>query len=704
MAGSFPIGYPAAVALFHTFVRDFVVAGRVVSFVTGVGSGIVLYLLAKRYVRKEHALLCTLLLVLNPLFIRLSLMTMSESLYIFLVLLGLLFFVCEKYLPFGLAMGAAAITRPEALAIVGILALTKLRKPKHIAVIAVSFAAVYSLNVVVLSKAQGRLIIVPKTGWIGSSAKAYTLRETSFDFEGKKDAIEKMKSEHPDKSLFVEYIQRFPEEVLLLVRHLLPALFLLCVFGLWRRRKWFLLAPLVPFFVYPLVTPRIEDRFVLPYIPILLLSAIMGLESVHDKRLRSVVSALVLLSVIALPFVNKHVLAPEHEFGSTKEAGLFFRDKIKPGEKIADRKPFLAFYAGGQYVEIPVGPYDLTLQHLCDQKVRYLSLHRATIEAFRPALVPLLYDEAVLAGEMRFEQVYLKFTGEMVLEQVRRSDPLRWEKVRGYADDNSAPSWSSDGQMLAFRSFDEAGNGSICITSVGQTLATQFTEENTSDDQLAWSPDGRLIAFSSSALGNMDVYVLDLATRKWIYMISSEGEDRSPSWSSDGRLIVFASNRTGQDEIWLKVVRTGEERQLTEDGGNTHPAISPSGDRIAWTKEGQGIVIMDVQTGSRMGPRVPGVVAFAPAWSPDENYLAVAARDWGSWDIYLLKADGSGALLLTKDPNGQGMPSWRSDGRALAIHSEHGGESAIWILTGLEPYLDRLDNPVDLRTFERETP
>jgi TolB protein len=703
MMGAFPVGYPSAVALFDVVVPDIVVAGRVVSFLASVGSAVVLYILAKRLVRREYAFLCALFLALNPLFVRFSLVTMSESFYIFWVLLGLYFFVDKRYIPFGLAMGAAAVTRPEALAIAGILMLTQWAKPRRIAFMLVSFAAVYILNVAVLSHVHGRLVVLSKTQNIGASTRAMELKEATFDFEEKDQLTEIVERRGGQKNLVVEYVHRFPRELLKIVRHILPVIFLLALLGFRKRKAWVFLAALVPFVVYPAATPRSEDRFVLPYIPILILVAFIGLASIRDKRLRSAAGVLVVLSAVALPFVNRATLfVPEHTLFSIRDLGISWSDQINPGEKIADRKPFFAFYAGGEYVEIPLAPYDRTLQYLCDENVKYLFLHRGIIDYFRPGLSPLLYDKAVIAGEMRFRQVYGSSSGEMILERVRKAEPLNWEQVPDYAERNYVPVWSPDGTRLAFRARDEAGNGSICVVSPGQSAATKLMGESTRGDQLSWSPDGRYIAFASSVPGTCDIFALEMETRKVIRLITSEGDDRSPSWSGDGRFIAFTSGRTGQDEIWLRALRSGEEQQLTNDGGNTHPAVSPSGRSIAWVRKDTGVAIMDLQTSDRVHFEVPKEVLHAPAWSPDGKYLAVAGNNWGNWDIYLLTADGSEALVLTKDHAGQGMPSWRPDGRALAINSEHGGQPRNWILTGLEPYLERLAEPIDIRIFDRE--
>ena len=703
MAGAFPIGYPAFVALFFIIIRETLVAAQIVSFLASVGSAIVLYLLAKHYVRKEYAVLCALLLCVNPLFIRYSLFPMSEMLYVFWVLLSLLYFARKRYVCFGLAIGLAAVTRPEAILIVAILGLSTLRNPRAIASIVISFVFVFSINVIVLSKSQERLVLLPKTENIGTSARSTSPHEISLDFKEREQGIAELKSKNPDKNPVVDYFQRLPRECLLLAKHLSPFLLILSLTGIYRKRTIAILAALVFFLIFPLATPRSRDRFIIPYIPILLLYVVIGFESIRSKRIRSTVFVLVLLSAVSLPVIDRGSLRLYREAShvDAKEAANVFRDRVDPGNKIADRKPYFAFYAGGEYVTIPLAPYDPTVQFLYDSDVKYLSLHRQTIEVFRPALIPLLDDKAVLAGEMRFRQVYFSPTGQMILEKTRTSEPLIWEKLQGCGGDAYAPCWLPGGDRVAFRSSDKMKRGSVCIGSSGEGEAKKLFEENTSGDQISVSPDGTYLAFSSAPRENMDIFLFEFSTQKMLQLTTSEGNGRSPSWSADGSLIAFSSDRTGQNEIWMKLVRTAEENQLTSDGGNAYPAISPTGDRIAWIKKAEGIVILDQRTGAIVRADVPKSADFAPAWSPDGKYIAVTAGDWGSWDIYLLTSDGSQALLLTKDLSFQGMPSWRSDGKALAISSDHDGESAIWILSGLDPYLKRLDNPLNIRTYRK---
>jgi Tol biopolymer transport system component len=66
-----------------------------------------------------------------------------------------------------------------------------------------------------------------------------------------------------------------------------------------------------------------------------------------------------------------------------------------------------------------------------------------------------------------------------------------------------------------------------------------------------------------------------------------------------------------------------------------------------------------------------------------------------------LTGDGRNAALLTKSFSVKtGIPSWSPDGQALAVATLRGSTSGIDILTGLQPYKDRLMNPVKIDVFQ----
>jgi Tol biopolymer transport system component len=156
---------------------------------------------------------------------------------------------------------------------------------------------------------------------------------------------------------------------------------------------------------------------------------------------------------------------------------------------------------------------------------------------------------------------------------------------------------------------------------------------------------------------------------------------------------------SGRSEIWLKELETGALKQITTDGGNNCPTISPDGKRIAWIRDGEALCVYDRRRAVATRFESPKKVYFAPAWSPDGNFIAVTGLDWGKTDIYVVTADGGKAALLTKSTLGVGVPTWSSDGLALAAITLQDEKMGIAILTGIQPYKDRLMSPMQINVF-----
>jgi TolB protein len=189
-----------------------------------------------------------------------------------------------------------------------------------------------------------------------------------------------------------------------------------------------------------------------------------------------------------------------------------------------------------------------------------------------------------------------------------------------FPGDNYSPSWSSDGQKLAFSS-SRTGNTEIYTVSSGGGGLSKLTDSRSPDvsptwnpktnAQIAWvsgrtglpqiytmasdggnavrmtdqgyavspswSPNGQFLAFAwvrhygPGAPGASDIYVMDVASKQWAQLTHDGGRNDFPSWSPDGRHIVFQSNRTGKVQIWTMLADGSEQRQLTTSGENSQP-------------------------------------------------------------------------------------------------------------------------------------
>jgi TolB protein len=93
----------------------------------------------------------------------------------------------------------------------------------------------------------------------------------------------------------------------------------------------------------------------------------------------------------------------------------------------------------------------------------------------------------------------------------------------------------------------------------------------------SWSPSGQFLAFAwnrkygPGAPGGQDIYIMDIASKRWTQLTHDAGRQDFPSWSPDGRHIVFQRENGGGSEIWTMLSDGTEQHRLTQSSGNSMP-------------------------------------------------------------------------------------------------------------------------------------
>lgn len=150
------------------------------------------------------------------------------------------------------------------------------------------------------------------------------------------------------------------------------------------------------------------------------------------------------------------------------------------------------------------------------------------------------------------------------------------------------PSWSSDGERIAFSSTHD-GNQELYTARKDGSDLLRLTNDPGQDGHPAWSPSGDEIAFSTDRWGDLEIALIHADGSRLRRLTFSVGMDDFPAWSPDGKRLAFTSNRDGNREIYVIDVASGESQRRTDHRGiDDFPAWSPTGELTFISQRGGG--------------------------------------------------------------------------------------------------------------------
>jgi WD40 repeat protein len=197
------------------------------------------------------------------------------------------------------------------------------------------------------------------------------------------------------------------------------------------------------------------------------------------------------------------------------------------------------------------------------------------------------------------------------------------------------------------------------------TLRVSVVMQDTSTVyDISWSPDGRQVAFTREYWKDSLYYrVMIYNTADGTERALTHGPDDSfqPAWSPDGTRIAYLSRPTNGLDATLRTVRPDgtDDRQLGTTLYYVRPADwSPDGRQIAATRNDFTVVVVDATTGDVTRAIGPGM---SPTWSPDGRRLAFAANG-----ITISNADGSNQRVI---PFTAYEPAWSPDNDWIAVQA-----------------------------------
>jgi dipeptidyl aminopeptidase/acylaminoacyl peptidase len=279
-----------------------------------------------------------------------------------------------------------------------------------------------------------------------------------------------------------------------------------------------------------------------------------------------------------------------------------------------------------------------------------------------------------------------------------------------------APTPSPDGKWVVFSvvepAYDEKDQVSDLwlVAGDGSTPARRLTFSKAGETGVAWSPDGKKIAFVARREGDeaSQVYVLDIAAGGEAVRVTSLSTGaRGPQWRPDGQAILFTSTvfpGAADDEANKRIAAERKARKYRArvyegfpirnwdrwiEDTETHVFVqglepaTPAKDLLAGTK----LVAMP----GFAGRTTSGSEELDAIWSPDGKsviFVASTDRDTAAYaetstQLFSVPAAGGEPTQLTTGKDGYSSPRFSPTGNTLIALFTPNIEGKVYSLTRL---------------------
>lgn len=220
------------------------------------------------------------------------------------------------------------------------------------------------------------------------------------------------------------------------------------------------------------------------------------------------------------------------------------------------------------------------------------------------------------------------------------------------------PAWMPHGQSIVYSKYRHGGMDIIESTIAVPQKSRILSSFKGINAGASVSPNCKYMALILSPDHQVDLYIMNLQTRKLLRLTRSKAVEASPCWSPDGNQLAYVSDETGVPRVYIVNLR------------NYKRSILPS----------------------------IGVDAVTPDWSSD-NKIVYASRIGGAYTVGVFDTITGKNSQVTKEKGKWESPAWAADNRQVVCKRQVAGYSELWVIdtwTGRARQLLRTNYPLSM--------
>ena len=157
---------------------------------------------------------------------------------------------------------------------------------------------------------------------------------------------------------------------------------------------------------------------------------------------------------------------------------------------------------------------------------------------------------------------------------------------------NTGPSFSPDGSRIAL-TLSKDGNPEIYTMSVEGSSEVRITRTRGAETSPSWSPTGDRLVYSSDDRGSPQLFISSATgVSEMDHLVTGNSYCTKPDWSPDGKLIAFTTRIGGQFQIGVFNVESRTGKLITTSGGED-PAWTRDSRHLVYSNHGH-LFLLDV--------------------------------------------------------------------------------------------------------------